>query len=487
MNELPQGWVNAALDDIAIVNPGRIEGLVARTSVSFVPMPAVSDVDGEIVNPTVRPFAEVSKGYTQFQEGDVIFAKITPCMENGKIAVARSLENGVACGSTEFHVVRPLGQNSPDYIWRFLRQSSYRADAEAVMTGAVGQRRVPATHLKESRVPLPPLPEQRRIVAKIDSLIGKSRRARDHLDHIPRLVEKYKQAVLAAAFRGDLTRDWRAENPSAAWSSHELEVLNDQRQSYLRTRRGSRLHSNGQVGAPLPDRWFSAQLSDVGTLQVGYAYKSKWYAADGVRLLRGANVAPGNVSWEDEVKLPHDIAADYADYRLDAGDIVIAMDRPIISTGLKVARISNEDAGCLLVQRVARYAASELVDRDYVWHLINSQHFIDHAVTQATGSDLPHISSNDILTTPVPLPCLSEQREIARRIGTALSWIDRLASEATSARRLIDRLDQAVLAKAFRGELVPQDPDDEPATVLLERIRDAREAAPKAKRGRRAK
>ncbi len=487
MSELLQGWVDATIDDIAAVNPGRIDGLSADTRVSFVPMPAVSDIDGEIVSPTVRPFGEISKGYTQFQEGDVIFAKITPCMENGKIAVARSLENGVACGSTEFHVVRPLGENSPDFIWRFLRQKSFRDDAEASMTGAVGQRRVPAAYLKESRVRLPPLPEQRRIVAKIDSLAGKSRRARDHLDHISRLVEKYKQAVLAAAFRGDLTREWRAKNTSAKWSSQELDALNEQRQAYLAARRGSRLHSNGQAEAPLPDGWFSAQLSDVGALQVGYAYKSKWYAADGVRLLRGANVAPGNVLWDDEAKLPHDIAADYADYRLNAGDIVIAMDRPIISTGLKVARISSEDAGCLLVQRVARYAASKLVDDDYVWHLINSKHFIDHAVTQATGSDLPHISSNDILTTPVPLPCLPEQREIARRIGTAMSWIDHLASEAISARRLIDRLDQAVLAKAFRGELVPQDPTDEPASVLLERIRAERDKTPKAsKRAKRA-
>jgi type I restriction enzyme S subunit len=95
-------------------------------------------------------------------------------------------------------------------------------------------------------------------------------------------------------------------------------------------------------------------------------------------------------------------------------------------------------------------------------------------VTQATGSDLPHISSNDILTTQLPLPCIQEQREIARRISGTLSWIDRLASDARNARKLVDHLDQAVLAKAFRGELVPQDPSDEPASALLDRIRAER-------------
>jgi type I restriction enzyme, S subunit len=159
MSELPKGWADTTLGDCAVFNPRHDADVLSSTLVSFVPMPAVSDTEGKIVNPSIRPFSEVAKGYTHFQEGDVIFAKITPCMENGKIAVARELENGLACGSTEFHVLRPLADISADYIWRFLRQQSFRGDAEASMTGAVGQRRVPADFLKNSRIPLPPLSE----------------------------------------------------------------------------------------------------------------------------------------------------------------------------------------------------------------------------------------------------------------------------------------------------------------------------------------
>jgi len=445
MNELPQGWVDAALDDIAIVNPGRIEGLVADTSVSFVPMPAVSDVDGEIVNPTVRPFAEVSKGYTQFQVGDVIFAKITPCMENGKIAVARSLENGVACGSTEFHVVRPLGQNSPDYIWRFLRQSSYRADAEAVMTGAVGQRRVPAVHLKTSRVPLPPLVEQRRIVAKIDSLTGKSRRARDHLDHIPRLVEKYKQAVLAAAFRGDLTREWRNAN--------DLPDL-----------RGVRL----------------------GDVAVGFNYGSSAKSAKegAVPVLRMGNIQNGKLDWADLV-FTND-AAEIGKYRLAPGDVLFNRTNSPALVG-KTA-LYDGDREAIYAGYLIRVRCKQELLPAYLTYCLNSP--MGRAYSWAVKSDgvsQSNINAKKLAAFSFDLPSPQEQAEIVRRIETAFIWIERLASEATSARRLIDRLDQTVLAKAFRGELVPQDPDDEPASMLLDRIRAEHGAAPKAKRGRKSK
>jgi type I restriction enzyme S subunit len=333
--------------------------------------------------------------------------------------------------------------------------------------------------IKALHLGLPPLKEQQRIVAKIESLSAKSKRASDQLDHIPRLVEKYKQAILAAAFRGDLTREWRAQNPTDVWTEKQLEKLEQSRRTYLEQRRGSRLSSSlGELKelSPLPDNWFPAILADVGSLQVGYAYKSKWYSKEGVRLLRGANIAPGMVTWDDEVRLPTKLAADYSEYVLDAGDIVIAMDRPMISTGLKVARITQADAGALLVQRVARYVPSTFADGNFVWHFINSQLFIEHAVSQSTGSDLPHISSNDILTTPLPLPALQEQREIVRRVEAALAWIDRLAGEAASAHKLVDHLGRAVLAKAFQGELVRQDPSDEPASVVRERIRAEREA-----------
>ncbi|WP_222019552.1 hypothetical protein [Rhizobium laguerreae] len=105
----------------------------------------------------------------------------------------------------------------------------------------------------------------------------------------------------------------------------------------------------------------------------------------------------------------------------------------------------------------------------------------------SNGSNVPQINNGDIAPLPIEVPSPSEQAEIAKRLGTAFSWIDSLASEATSARTLVDRLDQAVLAKAFRGELVPQDPDDEPASELLERTKAECRAAPKAKRGKKAK
>jgi type I restriction enzyme, S subunit len=185
-------------------------------------MPAVSDIEGKILPHETTLFSSVAKGYTRFRDGDVIFAKITPCMENGKIAIAKHLHGGMACGSTEFHVLRAGKEVLAEYIWRFLRQNGYRSLAAQHMTGAVGQRRVPVEFLKKSILPLPPLQEQRRIITKLDSLLGCSKNARDELDHIPKLVARYKRAVLTSAFCGDLTADWRRETADASDSSEFL-------------------------------------------------------------------------------------------------------------------------------------------------------------------------------------------------------------------------------------------------------------------------
>lgn len=171
--ELPEGWEWRALGDleVASINPRKSEvrNLADEQAITFVPMDAVSEELGIIAKPSVRSLGEVRKGYTYFADGDVIFAKITPCMENGKSAIARGLTNGVGFGSTEFHVFRAAKKTTPEWLHCLLRSQQLRSDAKNAMTGAAGQQRVPRDFLAGYEIPIPPLPEQQRLIARIEA------------------------------------------------------------------------------------------------------------------------------------------------------------------------------------------------------------------------------------------------------------------------------------------------------------------------------
>ena len=221
--DLPEGWTVAPLHDVCEVNPGKptAEALPGDAAVTFVPMPAVDAESGTIASPTQRPFAEARRGsYTPFAEGDVLIAKITPCMENGKAAVARHLLNGLGFGSTEFHVLRSRGGVLPDYVYRYVSQQSFREEAKRHMSGNVGQQRVPAGFIKDAEMPIPPLSEQKRIVGKVEELLGRVNGAR---------------ARLAKGFRGELVPT-EAELARAEGRSYEsaAELL-----ARIRAERGS--------------------------------------------------------------------------------------------------------------------------------------------------------------------------------------------------------------------------------------------------------
>lgn len=213
IDNLPRGWALAPLESLCLFNPRHQPDTPRDLSVSFLPMPAVH-VDGYILPHESRPLEAVWKGYTHFSEGDVLFAKITPCMENGKIVVARGLTNKLGCGTTEFHVLRTFGAVLPEYIQLYLRQTWYRESAECAMTGAVGQRRVPVDFLKATVVPLPPLQEQERILGRLQNLLARLAAIRDEIAKVegltsspvkdPRLLARLEQATLAKAFRGEL-------------------------------------------------------------------------------------------------------------------------------------------------------------------------------------------------------------------------------------------------------------------------------------------
>lgn len=142
-----ESWEDKLLGDVCTVNPKKIDAknLDDNLEVSFVPMAAVSDVLGEIVNHEVKNLQDVRTGFTNFSKGDVIFAKITPCMENGKSAIVGPLVNDIGYGSTEFYVLRCKEELNNKYLYHMVRNTTFRAEAKAVMTGVVGQQRVPKT------------------------------------------------------------------------------------------------------------------------------------------------------------------------------------------------------------------------------------------------------------------------------------------------------------------------------------------------------
>lgn len=174
----------ARLGDVCEINPRlpRDHGLADDSEVSFVPMAAVSEVSGTIESAALRRYAEVKKGYTSFSDGDVLFAKITPCMENGKTALATGLAGGRGFGSTEFHVLRARGSVLPEWIYYFVRRETFRREAKRNFTGTAGQQRVPTSFLEEALIPVPPLEEQRRIVdllARAEGIVRLRREAQE--------------------------------------------------------------------------------------------------------------------------------------------------------------------------------------------------------------------------------------------------------------------------------------------------------------------
>lgn len=160
-----QKWPIVRLGDYCIVNPTKPKGISDEMEVSFIPMQDVSD-DGSCNKFINRPYAEVKKGFTYCADGDVIFAKITPCMENGKGAELQGLTNAIGMGSTEFHVLRPIsGKSISTWLYHFTKLDIIRKDAAKNMTGTGGQKRVPASYFDNFKIGVPSIDEQMNFAA----------------------------------------------------------------------------------------------------------------------------------------------------------------------------------------------------------------------------------------------------------------------------------------------------------------------------------
>ena len=189
------GWGISSLGEICEINPKKSQDarLTNGLLVSFVPMPSVSE-SGDIDATQVKPYDEVKTGFTYFAENDVLFAKITPCMENGKGAVATGLYNGIGFGSTEFHVLRPAKETAtPRWIYTLTVFPQFRIDAASNMTGSAGQRRVPASFLENYRVSVPPLELQNRFAAFVTEVDKSKLAVKQSLEKLETLKKSLMQ------------------------------------------------------------------------------------------------------------------------------------------------------------------------------------------------------------------------------------------------------------------------------------------------------
>lgn len=506
MSELPLGWTNATLREVSqsIVTGKRPKGGVRgifRGVLSLGGEHVSTEGHVDLSTPRFVPeeFA-ASIADARVARDDVLVVK--DGATTGKVAIADArFDDKEAYVNEHVFLCRVAKPIEPQLVYFFLRSDNGRQLILSDFRGAA-QGGISRGFSHKVVLPIPPLSEQRRIVAKIDSLTGKSRRARDHLDHIPRLVEKYKHAVLAAAFRGDLTAAWRARKPERV-ATDDLALMLDtgRRHRWLRE-----AHRKAKLrGREVSDQVLLKSYQAFDKPGLNPLHHPGWYRAKlgafalvlgGKRLEKGTGYEEGATPHPyirvtdfaggalDPSGLRHispDAHKPIAQYCVEVDDVCISIAGTIGATFVVPVEVN----GANLTENAARLAVAACVLPNYLDLFLKSaegQSQISEA-TVATGQ--PKLALFRIEQLAVPLTSEGEQREIVRRVHWMMNWIDRLSAEATNARKLIERLDQAALAKAFRGELVPQDPADEPASVLLDRIMAERGPA-LSKGGRRA-
>ncbi len=335
----------------------------------------------------------------------------------------------------------------PEYLFYYLR-----SERKFVIEQAIGsaQPHINKQIVDDLEVPLAPLAEQKRIVAKVEKLLAKVDASRARLERVSALLKRFRQSVLAAACSGRLTADWRIKYPDVRVS----EPL-----------RGKTVHTDNIID--LPPSWMPCCVGTVMQLKNGFAFKSTDYCDSGVPLVRISNIQDGKVILEDSAKLPPEKAN--WNFVVERGDLLVAM------SGATTGKFGTYDGNerCLQNQRVGNIKVLDTEEVIPGYRNLYLQSLQKRIEEDAYGGAQPNISPSKIEALPFACPPLPEQKEIVRRVEELFALADRLEARVGKARGQVDKLTQAILAKAFRGELVPQDPNDEPAEKLLARIRAA--------------
>ena len=491
-DDLPMGWERTNLGRILSIISGEAFKKKDYTN-SGVKLLQIANVSfGEIVWEQQNFLPEdIAYQFPEIilKENDVVIALNRPII-GGRLKIARLkrqdtpsiLYQRVGC-------FKSIDNDLTKYFFLYGQSHVFLKYIQENLQGS-DQPYINTSCLPKLTIPIPPLNEQRRIVEKVEALMARSRKAKEALDAIPKLIEQFRQSVLAAAFRGDLTADWREQNPNIEDASVLLERIRKERREKWEQTESEKMRAKGKE--PLTDEWKkkykepeAVDDSDLPEIPEGWC----WLSVDactsmltdgehstpersdqGVYLLSARNVLNGELSLEKVDYIPEHIHQQLEKrLKVQSGDVLLSC-----SGSVGRSCIVPENLRFSLVRSVA--VLRTLLDMgEYISLAIRSPFLQSQIEEQKTQTAQANIFQGRIKVLALPIAPFDEQKLIIKRINEALQSIRFLEDQFIDLKSAFQSLNQSILSKAFRGELVEQDPNDEPASVLLERIQKERE------------
>ena len=437
--DLPPNWQMVRFEEVTTFTKKPKDLRYSEyNEIPFVPMkliPIATLFSKEFIR---KPTNTLGSG-TYFEPGDILLAKITPSFENGKQCIIQKLPTPFGIATTEVIPIREVeGLSDKIYLFYYLLTPDVRALLTAKMKGTTGRLRLDAEALADLEIPLPPLAEQRRIVAKLEMLFTQLDAAVDNLKKAHMQLQRYRRSVLKAAFEGELTKE----------------------------------SCKGHSGA-----WERMKLSEFITLESGSRPKGGVRGIlEGIPSLGGEHLnAEGGFNFEKIKYVPEEYFKSLNKGQIYPNDIIVVKDGA--TTG-KTSFVDNDFPHKraavnehLFIIRVDSKVASP----KFVFYYLFSSKGQQQILSDFRGATVGGISRNFPLKVTVPIPPLTEQAEIISELERHFSVADEIEATLDTELKRAERLRQSILKHAFSGKLVPQDPNDEPASVLLEKIRDEKE------------
>lgn len=420
---------------------------------------------------------DVPEPHTTVHAGDLLISRANTIDLIGAVVLVDKHHPHLMLSDKTLRLVPASEDISPAYLLYALRTPLARDFFAAHATGTSdSMRNISQEKIGAVPIPLPPAAEQRRIVDRIEALLAQARTARQALDGVPELIKQFRQSVLSTAFAGRLTE----REPGDDSATELLEQIRAERMLLG----GRRTNGDGRKLAArlpeLPKGWEWVTLGQIlADIEAGRSPKNKGRLAQSGEygVLKVSAITWGRFL-PNENKALLDGSVPEPDMTVRVGDLLITRANTTDLIGA-VVLVDQDYPHLMLSDKTLRLIpASADIPRQYLLYALRTQMAREFLAANATGTSdsMRNISQEKIGATPLPLAPLAEQRRIVARIEALFAQADALDAAVAAARARLAQADQAILARAFRGELVEQDPNDEPAGALLERIRRARSA-----------